>query len=98
MPPGLLKNFIDKLSIHYTRGTDFSKKKGAVIAIGTHIPSVEKNAQTLEEVLKIFKIQNVKTLIVKGTSEIPEKDYILKQKENPNLLTDLENLAEKITH
>lgn len=97
MPPGLLKNFIDKLSIHYNRGTDFSGRKGAIITIGSGFKSTGFNAKCLEEFYRIFKIENVKSLCLKSKSEIPEKDHILTYSENPDLEKDLQDMLEKIT-
>lgn len=35
MPPGLFKDFIDRCSVFYTAKTDFSKKRAAVIVVGS---------------------------------------------------------------
>jgi hypothetical protein len=96
MPPGLMKDFIDKTSILFNRGNKWPDKKAAVLAIGTYMPSVEKNAKNLEDFFSVFKIPIVKTLCVKTISEIPEKDHVLK--DNPKLEADLKELVKKIIH
>ena len=101
MPSGLLKDFIDKTSVIWTKNVyskkvDMSNIRGAVIGIGTHLPSIEKNSKNIEEVFKIFKIPVVKTLNLLGVSELKDKDNILKEKENPTLIKDLEDLVEKL--
>ena len=37
MPPGILKNFIDRCSIFYTAKSDFSKKRAIVIVVGADV-------------------------------------------------------------
>lgn len=95
MPPGILKDFIDKCSVLYTAKTDLSKKKAAVIVVGTDMPSMKQNVANIAGFLETLGVNVVAKAAFKSHSELKgDSDDIFKL--NRGLEKELEEIADKL--
>lgn len=100
MPPGLMKDFIDKASVLYTEKAatgkpELSKKRAIVIAVGTDKPLIK---QTLNNLSKNFLgCLDIKTVAEHGfvtKSELAAYDELFKRDKSAS--KTLEKLAKKL--
>jgi len=96
MPPGILKNFIDRTDVLFGRQEEFKKKAASVIAIGASPfgGGIEHNAECIRLFFRMIGARNMDCLYLQGNPE-PEKDEILKDK---NLIEKLPVLAEHLAN
>jgi len=95
MPPGLLKDFIDKCSIFFTAKTDLSKKKGIVLVVGSDEGSMKKNVANVAGFLETLGVKVIAKAAFKSNSEL-KGDYEDIFKLNPGLEEELEKMAAKL--
>lgn len=97
MPPAILKNFIDRSSILFTKGADLSKKVASVIGVGTDLPSIGLNVQNLITYCHVHRMILLDSLHLIGKSNL-YKDYehILKSEANGDLNKKLGDFAKRI--
>jgi len=98
MPPGIFKDFIDRCSILYTAQADLSKKRAAVIAVGTDtIPNINACRKNIEDFCKTLGIKVAAAKSFRSHSELKGNyDDIFESKLNPNIKKDLEQMAQKL--
>ena len=94
MPPGILKNFIDRTDVLFGRQEEFKSKAASVISIGASPlgGGIEHNAECLRLFFRMIGARNMDSLYLQGNPE-PEKDEILK---NKDLVKKLPLLAEHL--
>jgi len=95
MPPGLLKDFMDKCSIFYTAKADLSKKKGIALVAGTDESSMKKNLANVAGFLDTLGVKVVAKAAFKSHSEL-NGDYDDIFKLNPGLEEELNTIAGKL--
>jgi multimeric flavodoxin WrbA len=103
MPPGLFKDFIDKCSVLYTsyyfnKKPDLSKKKAAVIAVGTDQEFVDACSDHVAKwFCETLRMEVVAKKSFLSKSELKGKyNDIFENKLNPKIDKELENIAEKL--
>lgn len=81
MPPGILKNFIDRTDVFFGQQDAFKKKVASVIVIGASPlgGGIEHNANCLRLFFRMLGVRVMDCLYLVGNAEIKEKDEILKQ-------------------
>ncbi len=99
MPPGILKNFIDRCSVLYTAQIDLSMKESIVIVVGTD--AIEEIDVCLKNVSDNFcetlGIKVVAKKSFRSRSELKGNyNDIFENKLNPNINKHLEDMAEKL--
>lgn len=99
MPPGIFKNFMDRMSIFYPAQLDFLKKKTIVVCVGAD--TAEKTNSCLNNFCDSFC--NVLKMIVvakksfQANSELRgEYDDIFTNKYNDNVVGELEKMAKTL--
>ncbi len=99
MPPGIFKNFIDRISVFYTAKTDFSKKSAIVIVVGADatkeidvcLKSITDNfCKTLGINVVASKSFRSKSELKGNYNDIFENDL------NPGIEKNIEEMAGKI--
>ena len=100
MPPGILKNFIDRTDILFGRQEEFKSKFASVIAIGASPlgGGIEHNAENLRLFFRMIGARNLDCIYLGGNPE-PKKDEILEdqnvKEKLPVLIGHLVNAIKK---
>jgi multimeric flavodoxin WrbA len=94
MPPGILKNFIDRTDVLFGTQEKFKDRVASVIAIGASPlgGGIEHNAENLRLFFRMIGARNMDCLHLKGNPD-PAKDEILKEKD---VIERLPGLAENL--
>jgi len=103
MPPGLFKNFIDKCSVlytsyYFTKKPDLSKKKAAVIVVGTDKEFID----TCRDLIAKWFCEALKIKVVAKNSFLSNSELkgnyndIWENKLNPNIEKQLKAVVKKL--
>ncbi len=81
MPPGILKNFIDRTDVFFGQQEKFKKKAASVVAIGASPlgGGIEQNAQNIRLFFRMLGVRNLDSLYLQGSPE-PEEGEMLEDK------------------
>ncbi|MCL5091063.1 MAG: flavodoxin family protein [Patescibacteria group bacterium] len=101
MPPGILKDFIDRCSIFYTAGKDkeFAGKKAIVVCVGAESPEETKICTTnvADNFCRLIGMNVVGTKSLKSKSELNgNMNDIFENGFNPSLEKELKELVEEL--
>lgn len=97
MPPGILKNFIDRTDVFFGKREEFSHKVASIVSIGA-TPlggGIELNANCLRTFFQMLGVKVIDCLYLKGEAELREKNQILKTK---TVKEKLPTLAKNLVH
>ncbi|MCX6801942.1 MAG: NAD(P)H-dependent oxidoreductase [Candidatus Diapherotrites archaeon] len=94
MPPGILKNFIDRTDVLFGSQEKFKDRAASVVSIGASPlgGGIEHNGENLRLFFRMIGARNMDCLYLKGNPE-PKKDEILKEKD---VIERLPMLAENL--
>ncbi|MEM0360671.1 MAG: NAD(P)H-dependent oxidoreductase [Candidatus Diapherotrites archaeon] len=101
MPPGILKNFIDRTDVLFGTQDQFKDRVASIVCIGASPlgGGIEHNAENLCIFFRMIGVRVMDCLYLKGNPE-PEKDEILKSKDVierlPRLAINLLEAARKL--
>ncbi len=84
MPPGILKNFIDRTDVFFGQQEKFHKKVASVVAIGASPlgGGIEHNGECLRLFFRMFGVRNLDSLYLQGKDNAEEilEDKNVKEK------------------
>lgn len=102
MPPGLFKDFMDKCSVlytsyYFTKKPDLSKKKVAIITIGTDKEFIDACRDHITKwFCEVLRMKVVSKKSFKSKSELNSNyNDIFENKLNPDIEKELEEIIEK---